>query len=421
MKRPGRLHHRMLLLSGWLVTVCAAAPAIAQDARVLTDATDTEAWIGERVVIAIELFSPAYFTDTPSFYLPRVSGAVLMKRSEAPVLRSETIDGYEYTVQRHEVLAFAQRPGLIEIPPIGVRFSVSGDPPTEIHDATPGLQFVAKIPPGTEAIATFVTTPNLSVSDTWGNQPHKARVGDAFTRTITIDASNVPGMLLPVVQPLAPEGIRSYLRDPLVEDSNVRGVMTGRRTETISYLCESAGRFTLPEQRIYWWDPVQELLHEEVIPGVSFSVAAAPAELAKRLIGLVVMLAVLLGFAWLKRDRIRTASRAGYAKIRSSERRRFRQLMMACAANDAPTTLRSLDAWRSSLKPGDRARPAAADRDLAAAIRQLESCVYGPAAPAEWSGAELAQQLRVARRNWREQRRRQTTRRSALPELNPSR
>ena len=87
MKRHRLLPGRALLLSGLLMTVCASAAATAQVARVLTHAADTEAWIGERLVITVELFSPAYFADTPSFYLPRVSGAVLMKSTEAPVLR----------------------------------------------------------------------------------------------------------------------------------------------------------------------------------------------------------------------------------------------------------------------------------------------------------------------------------------------
>lgn len=421
MKRHRLLPGRALLLSGLLMTVCASAAATAQVARVLTHAADTEAWIGERLVITVELFSPAYFADTPSFYLPRVSGAVLMKASEAPVLRTEAIDGHEYTVQRHEVLAFAQRPGTIEIPPIGVRFSVSGEMPAEIRDSTPELQFVAKIPPGTEDLSAFVTTPSLSVSETWDDQPKKARVGDAFTRTITIEASDVPGMLLPVIQPLPPDGIRSYLRDPLVDDSNVRGVMTGRRTQTISYLCESTGRFTLPDQRIYWWDPNQQLLHEEVIPGFSFSVAAAPAERAKRLIALGLMLTALLGIAWLKRDRIWAAWRATREKIQTSERSRFRRLMMACSANDAPKTLRALYAWRRSLELDESSRPDSADGKLSAAIRQLESSVYGPTAPADWSGTELAHELREARRRWHENRQRPKTSQSVLPEMNPSR
>ena len=236
-------------------------------------------------MVKVELLSPTRFEGSPGFQIPRVPGAIVMKSADSPVLSSRTIDDHEYFVQLHEVLVFSQRDGEVRIPPITVRFGITGEAPAELEGATPEFAFTSKRPPGTEKLGTVVTTTSLTVTESWDAKPTDsgdgagatAMTGDAFVRTVAIKAADLPGMLLPSLPTESPEGLRVYPREPLVEDKSQRGDFTGTRTETYSYLCAAPGRYTIPELRFPWWDPANKKLHTETLPALSFTVVPDPA------------------------------------------------------------------------------------------------------------------------------------------------
>jgi len=392
-----------------------------QDAFIRANMATTEAWIGQKVVIDIELFSPTYFASTPSFYLPQVSGAVLMKTSDAPVLQSQTVNGVEYSVQRHEILVYPQRAGLIDIPPIGIRFTVSGDPPLETEEMTGDFELVAKEPPGASGMDTVITTSSLTVTEDWELRPEKLRAGDAFTRRITVQASDIPGMLLPVTAAAPPDGIRAYPREPLVTDSNTRGVMTGRRTQEISYLCETPGRFTLPEQRIAWWDPQAKELREAVLPALTFKVAGGPGHLIRTAAWIAIPALLMAALAWFWRETFSIAWHRLRKRSASGENARFRELLRACRANEPVAAHRAYWAWRESLDPSHRTALMHPPASMTACVLELESTIYGRDVTGAWSGQRLAGELRELRRALMTGSRYRAAISSVLPELNPPR
>jgi hypothetical protein len=161
--------------------------------------------VGEHVTMIVELLTVTTFASTPVFELPKIPGAILMQLEERPVLGTEEIDGETYTVQRHELALFVMRPGVAQISPFTVRFESSrrfGEKPIEYHLTTPALQVEARMPPGAENYPGLVATRELHVEQVWHPQPRKARVGDAFTRTVTLTAPDLPGMVFPPL-PLA--------------------------------------------------------------------------------------------------------------------------------------------------------------------------------------------------------------------------
>ena len=50
------------------------------------------------------------------------------------------------------------------------------------------------------------------------------------------------------------EGFRLYPRVPVLLDQTDEGVLNGGRRDTIVYVCERPGEFTIPAARLTWWD-----------------------------------------------------------------------------------------------------------------------------------------------------------------------
>lgn len=403
----------------WLALVSGVSAQDAPPVQAHLDAT--EAWMGQKVVIVVELFSPTRFQGSPGFQIPPVAGALVMQSAESPVLSSQSIDGHEYFVQRHEVLVFPQREGAVRIPPIPIRFGITGDPPADREGATPEFSFTSKRPPGTENLDSIVTTPSLKITETWNAKPTAtgdgteptAMTGDAFLRTVVIKADDLPGMVLPTLPTDAPDGLRVYPREPLVADKNERGTLTGTRTETLSYLCAAPGRYTLPELRFPWWDPIAEILRFETLPAVSFTVmAATPAtpattgpvgdaadqnsEWHRWLVSCLLLVLLTLG-PWAARHRIARA----WNGWRRSEAVEFRRLLRACHDSDPTAALRAWHQWRRAQSPEQRAnwdRVTATSEPLRRESIRLQAALFGNQSSETWNGTDLANTLRSARR-----------------------
>ena len=185
-----------------LVGILGVAGSIAQEAMVRASIeTKGEIWVGQRVTLLVELLAPGFFSGTAAFELPTVPGLMLAPPAGSPIVASETIDGTNYTVQRHELAVFSRHAGEQTIPPFTVRFQFKRNPLDKDVIAaavkTEPVTFIVKLPPGAEELGSLISARNLKVEETWTPEPGKAKAGDAFTRTITFTAPEVPAMAFP--------------------------------------------------------------------------------------------------------------------------------------------------------------------------------------------------------------------------------
>jgi hypothetical protein len=312
--------------------------------------------VGQRVTLVVELFAPGFFSAAPAFDLPPIPGVVVIKPEDRPTVGAETIDGVSYTTQRHEFAVYAQRAGPATIPGFAVRFEANerfGAPVKAYTVTTPPVGFTAKLPPGAENLATVVTTRALTVKEAWAPEPGAAKVGAAFTRTITVEARDVPGMALPSFAFDPPDGLRAYPKPPEVTDRTDRGELTGRRVETVTYVCEKVGAYELPALVLAWWNPDERKLNREKLPARAFEITApptppsaqaSPPEPRSRWVWPVAGVAAL-AFAlalWRFAPALAAKWKRHRERAAESERAYFVAFERACETGDAHATYRAL-------------------------------------------------------------------------------
>jgi hypothetical protein len=235
--------------------------------------------VGQRVTLAITLFTPDLFAGVPSFALPPIPGAVVLSPVGSPVIGSETIGDLTFTTQRHEFRVYAQRAGVVRIPAFAIQFESNsgfGQPTITRHVTTDLVSFAAKTPPGADGLGSVIAAHNLKVTDLWQPEPRTPKVGDAFVRTLTVTGDDVPGMLFPSFRLDAVDGLAAYPKEPAVSDHIERGALKGQLTETITYVCEDEGTATIPERTLTWYDLDANELKTAKVPGQKFTIAPAP-------------------------------------------------------------------------------------------------------------------------------------------------
>lgn len=265
---------------GFLLSVT----AFAQDPRIRArlEMPDT-LWTGQKVTLVVELLAPGYFSGAASYDLPDPAGLLLFPPAEHPVVGGETIDGTYYVSQRYELAVYPSAAGPHTIPPIPVRIAYKRAPLD--HDSisatvtTPALKLMVTAPPGTAGLGQVISARGLRVVDDWKPEPGTTplKAGDAFTRTVTFTAPQVPGMVFPAFPAGKIDGLRLYPKAPALLDRTVRGDLEGGRRDTIVYVCERAGTFTIPAVRLTWWDLDGQRLRTADLPARTLVVAANPA------------------------------------------------------------------------------------------------------------------------------------------------
>lgn len=397
-------------------------------------------WVGQKLILHVELMGAGQFAGTPGFDVPGVSGLVILKVPGRPLLGTRTVDGASFTTQRHEFFVFAQRPGRWEIPAFPVRFGTKATfdaDPVEHSLETTAHDFEAVMPPGAENLDTLISAHNLILEEKWEPRLAEAvvEVGDAFTHTLTFTAPDVPAMAFPPLPLQKMPGLGVYPKAPEVFDTAERGAFKGERVDTVTYVCERPGEYRIPALVFHWWNLDGEKLERIELPAVGFTVkqgtvaeraAGAATEAATGSAGLPwwlivpAVVVVIAGAAgWIFRERLKTAYSDWKVARAERESAYLNRLLKACDTNDPATAYRALIAWMNKRFSAAQAMTlselARLDPDpaLIRDARDLEKALIGRTS--DWSGAALKKALSGKGRALKSQR----GAREPLPALNP--
>ncbi|CAM2154401.1 exported protein of unknown function [Pararobbsia alpina] len=231
---------------------------------------------GTEVKLVVDLLTTTYFTDAPDWPLFNLADAVVSLPDEQATNLSETIDGVRwfgvsraYRIAPQAAKTFDIAPFVITLHPGGI------DTPVKV--TTPALKLIATLPEGAEGMKTFFATTALTATQQIAPAKKDAQVGEAITRTITQRATGTQAMLVPPVVFTDVEGLQRTAGPASTHDvtDDRAGLVAGLRTDSVSYIAQRAGHYTLPAIKVEWWNATTHRREVIELPAVSISVAAA--------------------------------------------------------------------------------------------------------------------------------------------------
>jgi hypothetical protein len=426
----------VLAVLGSLLT--AASLQAAQDIVFRTSVTPEDAWVGQQVLLQVDVLAKDGWAQLKKITETEVQGAYMLRLETQGTRLSETIDGENYTGQRYEFMLFTQRDGDFLVPPVPVdvevrQYSTGGGP--KIHRMSlPGVEFAARMPPGAEGIRGLISATDLTATQSWSTDDGNAIVGDALKRSITLQASDISAMAFtPLLHPEI-ESVAIYPEQATVEDKFARGDLTGTRVETVTYVFEQTGDVEIPGIALSWWDIRSEQLRRIDLPGLSLRIAANPLmntaqdgdnapqpgrqQLWPTLFVLALLAALVLRFGgrlrqhWADWRRSRNESEPAY----------FRKVMRSSKSGDRKAFIRNTMHWLDRINPASS--PARLDdfvqrygnhQTQEAAIHVMKDLENGQD---ESTVRDLARGLKASRARWQRSLRAQGKSPGQLPYLN---
>jgi len=248
-------------------------------------AQEEPVWVGQQLELHLEIWSDGFSFGDQLFALPEVPGGFMLQGDSSTIKLSETRSGVAWQGLRYTLLFYPQNAGRMEVPAFDVHFSARagfGSAPSTFSFRTEPLAVEARLPPGASARSLLVTTEDFELQANWDREvpadgPLRLKTGDALTLEVRRRAAGVPGMVFAPLPAPAIAGLGVYPDRPSVLDQVNRGVLTGTRTDRLTLVGESAGRYVIPEFRFQWWDPGQQQLSERVLPQLELEVETNPA------------------------------------------------------------------------------------------------------------------------------------------------
>ena len=417
----------------------ACVPASAQDTQIPEIRTSLEndtAVPGQPLIYRVTVLVPTWLPSPPVFPSYEVPNVVVRLPSRASGPTSETIDGETWSGVTRSYRLYPMAAGTFQIPAgtIKVTFADPDDQqPVVVDVQTDGFEITGKLPEGAEDLDPFLAARSLTLERTVEGAADDLKVGDALTVTTVAKVSGVAPMFVPPLAEASPgDGLASYPKEPVLDEKEDRGLLSGTRTEETALVAEAAGAYTLPESTLSWYNLESGAVETATVPEISFEVtgsaADAPVEPSagvnwRSLAGSVVLLALAAVVAYVGwrtlSPKVKRAAADIKARYHVSEGYLYAQFAAAVRRRDLNGTLQHGSAWKQSVNGGLRT---AAWTQYERALHECSALSYSNEnsltekdADARW--VHLLQAVRTMRHESRKRRR--ASGQSSLPDLNP--
>ncbi|MFK7870334.1 MAG: hypothetical protein AB8B58_13975 [Roseobacter sp.] len=295
---------RVLALIALWMLICVSSAA-AQDPQVTVTSEQEEVIVGQPFILRVEILVPTFMPSAPVFPSFEVPGLIvrLPERATGPI--SKSIEGDTWSGVRRTYRIYPMQAGVTQIPEQSLSIiykdtQTNDDVPLSLP--VPAFEVNAVVPPGAQTLDPLVVARGVEITQTWQVPEGEMAVGDAVVRRLEVSVSGASALFVPPLLE-TPDGAEQAQFQPYPEDAQVtesfdQGVMSGTRTEQVSYIAQGDGPASFPELRLSWYNLDSEKIEEIVLPGQDVTVAMPPqvrGSLDRRQIALILGAVVLLG------------------------------------------------------------------------------------------------------------------------------
>lgn len=240
------------------------------------------AYVQEQIIVTLRLYTTVGLSGIDLQPL-QVKDALVMQLDEKQY--QTKINGRPGAVVETRYAIFPQQSGELIIP--GVLYQVSldsgqrdlwdrfyGNSQSNILRLRTEEQRLTVNPAPAAHSQHWLPANKVELVEHWSASIDSLKVGEPITRTITIKADGLTaGQIAPLQLPNV-DGLTFYSDQAQTDDQKNAQGMIGSRIETIAIVPTKAGRFTLPETTVSWWDTNKQTQQTATLPAITLNVGS---------------------------------------------------------------------------------------------------------------------------------------------------
>ena len=230
----------------------------------LAEVNSEDVYVQQEILFTLQILYRVQLYDESRLTPLTIDDAIVKQLGETRKFET-VVENTRYRVFELVYSIHPQEAGELEIPSLtfngttvdnrdpfaGSFFSNAGKP---IVARSPKIRIDVKPRPDNFRGNSWLPARNLEIKEHWSHSPDNLEVGDAITRTITIEADGLSSVQLPPVTLVKPEGMNSYPDKSGTSDEETVSGVRGTRTDAIAMIPTRAGNIKLPAIKYTWFD-----------------------------------------------------------------------------------------------------------------------------------------------------------------------
>lgn len=238
------------------------------------------AYVQEQIIITARLYT-AIVLNGGNLEPLNIPGALVMQLDDKNY--ETTVNGRPHKVFETRFALYPQQSGELVIPSLLYQVSVDngqggmwnrlyGNNNNVLRLRTDEQRINVLPTPAETKNHAWMPANNITIKEHWSAGIDTLKVGEPITRTITLVAEGLTAGQIPPLALADVEGLTFYQDQAQTDDQKNETGIVGTRIEAVAIVPNRAGKLTLPEVNLRWWDTKQKLFKSATLDAVTLNV-----------------------------------------------------------------------------------------------------------------------------------------------------
>lgn len=223
-----------------------------QDVVLTAGVNEKKPYVNQQIIYTVKLYNSKRLLDA-EYQGPQVDNALLIPLGDAK--RYQTVqNNVNYVVEEQNYAIFPQKSGTLDI--ISPKFTALiydiNSQRIKVEDKTIKLN-VQPIPSQYKG-KLWLPAKQVKLSEQYENSNQTLGQGSTLTRTVTLEGVSIPAQLLPTLDFEETDAFSVYPEKGVDKNQVKQGELVGSTQFKVTYLFNKAGKITIPELRLHWFN-----------------------------------------------------------------------------------------------------------------------------------------------------------------------
>lgn len=223
-----------------------------QDVFLIAGVDEKKPYVNQQIIYTVKLYNSKRLLDA-EYQGPKVDDALLIPLGDAKRYH-EVQNNITYVVEEQNYAIYPQKSGNLKIISPTFNALVYDYNPQRIQAKSKTINLSVKPMPKQYQGKLWLPAKQVKLSEQYENNNQTISQGSTLTRTVTLEGVAIPAQLLPSLTFQETSSFSVYPEKGAERNQVKNGVLVGSVEIKVTYLFNKAGKTTIPELRLPWFN-----------------------------------------------------------------------------------------------------------------------------------------------------------------------
>lgn len=241
-----------------------------QSIYLTTEVNKKNPYINQQVIYKVALYNSKHLLDA-SYQGPQVENALLVPLGEEKRYQTQK-NGVTFLVEEQSYAIFPQKSGPLKIKPPVFTALIYDFNPERVKATDKAMNIEVQPIPKEYSGKVWLPAKQVKLMEQYENSDETVTQGNTLIRTVILEGVGIPAQLLPTLNFAEIDGVNVYPEKGKDKNRVTYGELIGRTEIKVTYLFNKAGKITIPELKLPWFNTETGKEETATLPAKTFAV-----------------------------------------------------------------------------------------------------------------------------------------------------